>query len=63
MKIVLRYNEKNILFISMNYFVGCINEMYYGLCFVLFIVCVIGGFFERYRFRYFRVFFDVLRFG
>lgn len=45
----------------MNHFVGCINEMYYGLCSVLFTAGAIGGLSERYRPRHLRILSDVLR--
>lgn len=35
----------------------------YGLCFVLFTACAIGGLSERYCPRCLRVLFDVLRLG
>lgn len=35
----------------------------YGLCFVLFTACAIGGLSERYRTRRLRILSDVLRLG
>lgn len=38
-------------------------QIRYGLCFVLFTACAIGGLSERYRPRHLRVLSDVLRLG